>query len=59
MFCLFGHAYGIWKFPGQGLNPRQSNNPNHSSDHARCLIASQQGTPCKGFVLFVFPKKAP
>ena len=27
----------MWKFPGLGLNPCHSSDPNHSSDHARPL----------------------
>ena len=39
--CIsFGHAHGMWKFPGQGLNPCNSGNPRHCSDDTRSL------TPC-------------
>ena len=31
LFLFFGHACGMWKFPGQGLSLC------HSSDNARCL----------------------
>ena len=37
LFCLFGHAHGIWKFPGEGLNLCHSGNPSHSCDNARSL----------------------
>ena len=39
-FFLFlggGHAYGMWKFPGQGSNLSHSCDPSHSSDNARLL----------------------
>ena len=34
---LFGHAHSIWKFLGQGPNPRHSSNQSHSSVNARSL----------------------
>ena len=34
---FFGHAQGMQKFPGQGSSQ------NHSSDHAKSLIARPQG----------------
>ena len=38
LFCyVLGHARGLWKFPGQGLNPCHSSDPNHSSDHTGSL----------------------
>ena len=36
-FFSFGHACGMWKFPGQGLKPHHSINPSHCSDNARLL----------------------
>ena len=32
-FLLFGHAGGMWKFPGQGSNLSYSCNQSHSSDN--------------------------
>ena len=31
-FFFFGRAHGMRKFPGQGLNPSHSSDPNHYSD---------------------------
>ena len=28
--------HGMWKFSGQGSNPRHSSNPGHCSDNAGC-----------------------
>ena len=36
-FFLFGHACGIWKFPGQESNLCHSSHESHSSDSARSL----------------------
>ena len=36
-FFLFGHAHGMWKFPGQGSNLHHSSNPSCFSDNARPL----------------------
>ena len=37
--CLFvfGHAHGMWKFPGQGSNTQHSSDTSHCSDNARSL----------------------
>ena len=39
-FCLFvfGHTHGMWKFPGQGLNPCHNSDPSCCSDNAGSLI---------------------
>ena len=34
---FFGHAHGIWKFPGQGLNPRHCSYPSCCSDNTTSL----------------------
>ena len=33
-----GYAWGMCKFPGQGLNPYHSSDPSNSSDNAGSLI---------------------
>ena len=34
---LFGCVHGMWRFPGQGLNPYHSTDPSHSSGSAGSL----------------------
>lgn len=38
-----GGQWGMWKFPGQGLNPSHSGNPSHCSDYARSLTCWATG----------------
>ena len=52
---FFGHAHGMGKFPGQGLKPRHSYSLTHSSDNARSLTPSYQGSPISHLMLcYVF-----
>ena len=44
-FSFFGHAHGMQKFQGQGLNPCHGCDPSHSSDNAGSLTCN--GTPSK------------
>ena len=37
IYLFIGHAHSMWKFQGQGLNPRHSSDPNHSTDNAGSL----------------------
>ena len=37
IIIFFGHAHGMWKFPGQGLNSHHSIHLSHCSDSARSL----------------------
>ena len=37
LFCLFGHAHSMWKFPGQGWNP------SYSSEDAESLTTRPPG----------------
>ena len=36
-FFFFGHTRGIWKFPGQGLNPSHGSSPHCVSDNTRSI----------------------
>ena len=38
-FFIFGCTCGVWKFPGQGMNPHYSSDLSYSSDNARYLTA--------------------
>ena len=40
---FFGHAQGMWKFLGQGLNPHVSSDLSHSSDNTRSLTTGPLG----------------
>ena len=40
----FGHAYGMWKLLGQGLNLHHSSNLGHCSDNTRSLTAPQMSS---------------
>ena len=45
-FFFFGHAHGMWKFPGQGSNPCQFSDPGCCSDNARYLTCwATRATP--------------
>ena len=52
-FCLFGSGFGcthdMWKFPGQGLNPR------HSNDNTKCLAARPPENSCCPFHYHFIP----
>ena len=44
--CVYGRTHGIWKFPGQGLNPNCSHDLHHSCGSTRsfnplCLSEGQ------------------
>ena len=44
--CAYGQANGIWKFPGQGLDPHHCSDPGHCSDNARSLTCcATRGLP--------------
>ena len=61
-FGLFlGYAYSMWKFPGQGLNPRHSSNPSLCNDNARSLThCIRRELPLfLFFCLFAFPRATP
>lgn len=42
-FLFFRRAGSMWEFPGQGLNPCHSSDPNHSSDKAIFLTHCTPG----------------
>ena len=47
---VFDYAYGMWKFPGQGLNPHQSSDLSHYSDSIWILnLLHHKGTPAQSF----------
>ena len=37
-FSFFGCSQGMWKFPGQGLNPHHSSDLSHSSGNIGSLV---------------------
>ena len=41
IFC--GHAHGMWKFPGQGLNLYHSSDLSHCGDNAGSLTTTPPG----------------
>ena len=47
MFSGFDHAYGIQKFPGQGLNP------SHSGDDAASLTSRPLGNSKENNIVYV------
>ena len=49
LLFLFGHAHGMQKFPGQGLNLRLS-----SSDEAESLTARIPGNSTAFYFFFIF-----
>ena len=46
LFYLFGHAYSIWKFLGQGSNPCHNIDPSCCSDNAGYLTCYPQEKSC-------------
>ena len=52
LFHFFGHAQGMWKFPGQGLNPRHNSDLSHSSGNAGSLTHwATNGTPLLPYLI--------
>ena len=52
---LFGHAYGMWKFLGQGSNPCHSSDPSHHSNSAGTLTTRPPGNSIFEFYLSLNP----
>lgn len=46
---FFGHAYGMWKYPGQGLNTCHRSDMSHRSDYADSYLTSQGNSSDTGF----------
>ena len=62
--CLFGHAYSIQKFPGQGLNPCHSNDNAKSLTcwatrellHSIIFCSSHMALPYSNVLIYFFKK---
>ena len=54
-FFFFAHAFGIQKFPGEGLNLHHSNDPSHSSNNTGSLTTRPQGN----FSIYFFMSHLP
>ena len=53
--CAYGQANGIWKFPGQGLDPHHCSDPGHCSDNARSLTCcATKGLPGSFWFCYFF-----
>ena len=54
--CLFcGHAWGMWRFPGQGSNLGHSSDLSHCSDNAKSLTRGATGEPRVLLFKLIYP----